>query len=148
MFKKRTTKSSFIFTLAVLGYIGVRSVSFAAESSERMAFPQFVAQFHEATSLRQETIARAFGGKIMSGSGSVTEVARCGFLDESKLYRSSDCYKIVLDNGSPRAVLYFGSKDRDKFLQLNTGQRFSFENCTTISITNWGFWSTATCDLP
>ncbi|MDP1930030.1 MAG: hypothetical protein Q8L60_01075 [Gammaproteobacteria bacterium] len=148
MSNKSSSLKTLICSVAFLGHASIPQTSIGVDNSERVEFPNFVSQFHSATALRQEDIQSTFSEMIMFGTGSVSEVVGCGIFDDSKKYSGSDCYKVVLDNGSPRAVLYYGSKDRGRISQLNTGQQFTFENCEAISITNWGFWSTATCDMP
>ena len=70
-----------------------------------------------------------------------------GLLDDSKEY-GTGCWKVVLDVGAPRVALYYSSDDEERIEKLKKGQSLSFEDCAGISIKSWGFWSTATCDMP
>lgn len=118
-----------------------------AESEKLGTFPATVAKFIAMTELQQEKFASTFEGTVLSGAGKVSEVEKCGLLDDSKEY-GTDCWKVILDVGAPRVALYYSSDDEERIEKVKKGQSLSFKDCAGISITNWGFWSTATCDMP
>lgn len=119
----------------------------AAEPAKKGTFPDLVGKFHAMTEIQQKKYAETFEGTVLSGSGNVFEVEKCGFMDDSQEYGKS-CWKVVLDNGNPRVALYHSDSDEEKIAKYKKGQRISFKDCKGISIKNWGFWSTATCDMP
>ena len=114
---------------------------------QKAKFPDVVNRFSGLNELKQEAFAETFAGTSLSGEGQVFEVGRCGIMDDSKRW-SGECYKVTLDAGSPRVALYYGAKDKSKIAELNKGQHFTFKDCIGLSIKNWGFWCTATCDMP
>jgi hypothetical protein len=97
--------------------------------------------------LRQESYASEFAGKVLHGSGRIENVEECGLMDDSARW-GSGCIMVLLDAGEARIALYFSEGQRDTVAELNVGQRYTFDHCVANSITNWGFWSTATCDMP
>lgn len=113
--------------------------------SER--FPAIVEKFIALNELKQEDFAKSFKGTTLSGSGTVFEVGKCDFTDDSSAW-AGKCLKITLDSGVPRVALYYGPKDREKIAGYSKGQSISFSGCVANSIKNWGMWSTATCDMP
>jgi hypothetical protein len=127
--------------------VGKTAEESPAKPKKVAKFPDVVKKFHKMTEVQQETFAETFPGTVLSGSGKVFEIEKCGFLDESKLWKK-DCYKVTLDKGLPRVCLYFGPKDKEKIAGYKKGQKVTFADCVGISIKNWGFWSTATCDMP
>lgn len=110
-------------------------------------FPEVVARFIAMNELKQEAFATTFAGTMLSGSGKVFEVEKCGMLDDSKRW-GSHCFKVILDAGAPRVALYYGNKDKATIANYEKGQQVTFKDCKANSIKNWGFWSTATCDMP
>ena len=114
---------------------------------QALEFPGEVQRFHRLNELQQETYAATFGGNVLSGTGQIFSVENCGLLDDSARW-GRDCIKVVVDTDTERAALYYSSDRRAEIAALSEGQRHSFANCTTVSIRNWGFWSTATCDMP
>lgn len=119
----------------------------APKSDKKGTFPDLVGKFHAMTEIQQKKYAETFEGTVLSGSGNVFEVEKCGFTDDSQDY-GKGCWKVVLDNGNPRVALYHSDDDEEKIAKYKKGQRISFKDCKGISIKNWGFWSTATCDMP
>ena len=119
----------------------------ASLSGKRETFPGIVQKFIDMNELQQDAYAATFQGVVLSGSGEVSEVEKCGFLDDSKKW-GDDCVKLVLDSGIPRVALYYGEKDKATVAARTKGSRVTFSNCVANSIKNWGFWSTATCDMP
>jgi hypothetical protein len=115
-------------------------------TAERLRFPAEVHRFRRLSELQQEDYASTFSGKILYGSGRIFSVENCGIVDDSARY-GSDCIKVLVDTTTGRAALYFASSRRPEISALRVGQRYTFDNCTTISIRNWGFWATATCDM-
>jgi len=97
--------------------------------------------------LQQGTYAETFGGNTMYGRGRIFSVENCSFLDDSERW-GDDCIKVVVDTAQERVALYFSADRRSEIAALSTGRRYEFDNCTTVSIKNWGFWCTATCDMP
>ena len=110
-------------------------------------FPDVVAKFIRMNKLKQDAFAAGFHGTVLSGSGRVFEVGGCEWTDDSEKW-GGNCLKVTLDKGTPRVVLYFGEKDKAEIASYNKGQAMQFTDCMGISIKNWGFWSTATCDMP
>ena len=110
-------------------------------------FPEIVARFIKMNKLKQDAFAAEFHGTVLSGSGEVFEVADCGWTDDSEKW-GQNCLKVTLDKGNPRVVLYFGEKDKAQIASYDKGQALRFSGCVGIGIKNWGFWSTATCDMP
>ncbi len=119
----------------------------AATQRERLEFPIEVHRFRGLSELQQQQYATTFRGKSLHGSGAIFNVENCGVLDDSAQW-GSDCIKVLVDTTTERAALYFPSSRRGEIAALNRGQSYTFDNCTTISIRNWGFWATATCDMP
>ena len=140
-----TSISKLILGAAALSF-GLFATTTTAEAGSAK-FPAVVKKFHKMNELKQESFAEKFPGTILSGKGKVTSVEKCGFLDDSKKY-GSNCYKVIIDSGIPRVALYYGNKDKAKIAEYEEGKRLSFKNCKANSIKNWGFWSTATCDMP
>jgi len=118
-----------------------------SSSGKTATFPEVVQNFIDMTEVQQKAYAKTFEGTILSGSGELFDVSKCGFTDDSKKYGRS-CYRVTLDSGVPRVVLYFSGDDEAKVAKYTKGNTYSFKNCKGISITNWGAWSTATCDTP
>ena len=110
-------------------------------------FPAVVKKFNNMNALKRESFAKQFPGTNLFGKGEVTSVEKCGLLDDSKKY-GSNCYKVIIDSGIPRVALYYGNKDKAKIAEYEVGLRLSFRNCKANSIKKWGYWSTATCDMP
>jgi hypothetical protein len=138
------------FTLtctALVATIVVTADRASAGDGESATFPSVVAKFMKMNELKQEEYAKSFEGTMLSGSGKVTQVEKCGWLDDSRRWRGQ-CIKVILDNGAPRAALYFGPQDRAKASSYSKGDSVTFSSCRANSIKNWGFWSTATCDMP
>ncbi len=123
------------------------AVAAAPVGGTRGAFPGIVQKFIDMNDLQKEAYAATFKGVVLSGSGEVTEVEKCGFLDDSTKW-GDDCVKVILDSGIPRVALYYGDKDKSKVSGYSKGTNVSFSNCVANSIKDWGFWSTATCDMP
>jgi hypothetical protein len=118
-----------------------------AVAGSRLEFPAEVTRFHRMNELQQDAYAATFGRNTLAGSGRIVTVENCGFLDESERW-GRDCIMVTVRDGGARAALYFSSARRAEIAALSEGQRYSFDNCTTVTIRNWGFWSTATCDMP
>ncbi|MEE2789289.1 MAG: hypothetical protein VX589_18270 [Myxococcota bacterium] len=137
-----------VFSIAMLSSALLVTTASNAVGKEKTArFPAVVKKFSNLNELKQEAFAETFPGTVLSGKGKVFEVSRCGWLDESEAW-GSDCFKVTLDSGAPRVALYYGDDDKELISALDKGQRFSFENCVAVGIKDWGFWSTATCDMP
>ena len=107
----------------------------------------YVKKFKNMNELKQESTKEKFPGTILKGKGKIFEIGDCGWLDKSDAH-GSGCYKITLDKGMPRVVLYFDDDKSDELENLSKGQKYSFDNCVATDITDWGFWATATCDMP
>lgn len=110
-------------------------------------FPEVVQSFIDMTEIQQKAFASTFEGTVLSGSGELFDVSKCGWTDDSKKY-GSDCYKVTLDSGVPRVVLYFPKSKEAQMATFTKGNSYNFKNCVGISIRDWGAWSTATCDMP
>ena len=110
-------------------------------------FPEINAAFSQLSELKREPFAASVKDTLLSGRGNITEVGRCNFLDDSKRH-GKHCLKITLDNDQPRAVLYFSKSSQDELSALEVGDGYRFTNCTVISMTDYGFWTTVTCDMP
>jgi DNA-directed RNA polymerase subunit RPC12/RpoP len=119
----------------------------AQSAARQERFPEIVARFIKMNKLKQNAFAAEFHGTVLSGSGKVFEVADCGWTDDSEKW-GQNCLKVTLDNGNPRVVLYFGEKDEAQIASYDKGKAMRFSDCVGISIKDWGFWSTATCDMP
>lgn len=120
------------------------------EPERKGSYPTLVSKFHQMTELQQKKYAETFPDTVLSGAGKVFEVEKCGFLDDSRAHKRG-CWKVILDDANdaePRVALYYGTEHEDELAALKKGQRLSFKDCTGNSIKNWGFWSTATCDMP
>jgi hypothetical protein len=109
-------------------------------------FPEVVQSFIDMTEIQQKAFASTFEGTVLSGSGELFDVSRCGWTDDSKKH-GSDCYKVTLDDGVPRVVLYFPKSKEAQVATFKKGNTYNFKNCVGISIRDWGAWSTATCDM-
>lgn len=107
----------------------------------------YVSKFKNMNEIKQKQEREKFPGTLLKGTGKIFEVAECGWTDKSKKY-GSGCYKITLDKGSPRVVLYFDSSKADELSEYSKGKNYTFGNCVGTDITDWGFWATATCDMP
>ena len=114
---------------------------------QQWTFPEINEAFSRRSELQREPFSESVKGTLLSGRGNITEVGRCGFLDNS-IRHGNNCLKITLDNDQPRAVLYFPKSRQDDLSALEVGDGYRFSNCTVISITDYGFWTTVTCDMP
>lgn len=115
--------------------------------NRQWTFPEINEAFSRRSELQREPFADSVKGVLLSGRGSITEVGRCGFLDDSKRH-GKNCIKITLDDEQPRAVLYFPKSRQDELAALAVGDGYRFADCTVIGITDYGFWTTVTCDMP
>lgn len=118
-----------------------------APSGGGATFPDVVKKFAALNELKQDEFKGTFKGTVLRGSGKVSEVEKCGFLDDSEKW-DSDCVKVILQEGNARVALYYGPSDKAKVSNYSKGDRVTFSNCVANSIRDWGFWSTATCDMP
>lgn len=114
---------------------------------QQWTFPAINEAFSRRSELQREPFADSVKGVLLSGRGNITEVGRCGFLDDSKRH-GKNCIKITLDDEQPRAVLYFPKSRQDELAALEVGDGYRFADCTLIGITDYGFWTTVTCDMP
>lgn len=112
-------------------------------------FPTVVDKFEGMNELQQEDFAKDFRGVSLSGKGEVDTVEKCGFADDSKKW-GRKCLKVTLWSASEksRVALYFPEDKRDEIKGYKKGTAVQFKDCITNSIKNWGFWCTATCDMP
>jgi hypothetical protein len=118
-----------------------------SSAGQRLEAFAHVRKFKNLNELKQAKLAGNFEGALLHGTGKVTEVGECSFTDDSNRH-GSDCVKITLDKGDPRVVLYLPASKADQIMNLSNGDSYRFENCTAISLKDWGFWATATCDMP
>lgn len=116
-------------------------------SAQTLVFPNELRRFMEMTEVQQKEHEQRVMGLKISGSGDITNVEECGLLSKSKLH-GRNCYEIVLDKGSPRAVLYVSKTEHNRVIHLSKGREYTFNNCIIRGMRNFGFWSTVYCDLP
>lgn len=121
----------------------IASSAFAADWN----FPTINESFANLSELQREPFADKIKGKTLSGSGNITEVGKCGAMDESKKH-GRKCLQVTLDDEAPRAVLYFDKGKTSELSSLNVGDRYSFDNCSIVNMLDWGFWTTVYCDMP
>jgi hypothetical protein len=118
-----------------------------SRGNRSMEFSGIVSKFHEMTEIQQTDYAASFVGTLVEGEGKLTEAQECTFLNQSKRWRKQGCYELTLDNGIPRAVLYFSKTEKNKIASFNKGTTITFKNCRVITLKKWGFWSTIYCDM-
>ncbi len=107
----------------------------------------YLHKFKRMNDLKQEDAAETFPGWRLKGQGKISDVSKCGLTDKSSRY-GEECVKVKVDKGKARVVLYFSESKKGEIMELSVGERYSFDNCKAISVKDWGFWATATCDMP
>jgi hypothetical protein len=110
-------------------------------------FPDLVLKFDEMTDIQRTDYATSIVGAPLEGEGKLTGAQECDFLNQSKRWSKQGCYELTLDNGIPRAVLYFSKTEKNKIASFNKGTTITFKNCQVITLKKWGFWSTIYCDM-
>jgi len=125
----------------------VRTQAQPKQVNRSAEFSGIVSRFHELTEIQQADYVAAFVGTLVEGEGKLTEAQECTFLNQSKRWRKQGCYELTLDNGIPRAVLYFSKTEKNKIASFNKGTTITFKNCQVITLKKWGFWSTIYCDM-
>lgn len=145
--RSRTGYLAAVLGVAITTIVGTGLSSASASEGQTAQFPAVVAQFMKLNDLKQEAFSESFPGTVISGTGKVFQVTKCGFVDDSQKW-GSDCIKVILDSGTPRVALYYSSDKASEIAEYSKGKRISFSGCVANSIKNWGFWSTATCDMP
>jgi uncharacterized protein YecT (DUF1311 family) len=125
----------------------VRTQAQPKQVNRSAEFSGIVSKFHELTEIQQADYVAAFVGTLVEGEGKLTEAQECTFLNQSKRWRKQGCYELTLDNGIPRAVLYFSKTEKNKIASFNKGTTITFKNCQVITLKKWGFWSTIYCDM-
>jgi len=117
-----------------------------AKSTTPVDWVPVVRNFKGMMDIKQEQFKDRFVGMVLKGKGKITEVGKCSFLDKSQKY-DRDCYKVKLERGKSRVVLYFPTSQRSNLVNLRKGSRHKFTNCVGVDIKDWGFWATALCDM-
>lgn len=123
------------------------STAATTTDKQQWTFPEINEAFSRLSELQREPFANSVKGTRLSGRGNISEVGRCNFLDDSKRH-GKKCLKITLDNDQPRAALYYPSSRQEELSALEVGNSHRFTDCEVISITDYGFWTTVTCDMP
>ncbi len=112
-----------------------------------LTFPEVNEKFFELSELQREPFVAGIKGNLLSGSGTISEVGKCGFTDNSKKY-GSKCLQVTLENEIPRAVLFYSKDKTSELSNLNIGSALNFDKCEIITLKDWGFWTTVYCDMP
>lgn len=114
-------------------------------------FPSVVQRFNALGALKQrdkqKDFSAAFKGKVLSGSGEVNQVGECGWTDDSSKW-GRDCIRVKLFNDGAFVDLYYPKNRENVAGYYSKGKQVTFDGCVGNSITDWGTWSTATCDMP
>jgi serine/threonine protein kinase len=111
-------------------------------AAQRASFPAYLQQMRPMSELAREIFKRDFPGTILSGRGTIDDIARCRGAVSSRW--GKQCVEVRLRQGGARITLYYGAKDEALTSALSPGAEHRFARCTAVATTTWS----ARCDMP
>jgi uncharacterized membrane protein YvbJ len=116
------------------------------KSNKVVQFPDFINDFKDKTEIQQKTFSADHIGAMVSGSGKISQIEKCGFPRKSIKYRGENCIEVTLKNSGSIVAIYNSKDATNNLLNFNKDQLVEFNNCNITEIISWSFWTTVYCD--